>query len=317
VKTNTRGRISERWWGDAPAAGESRPPGQVWHVPALVEMTAAATGSARYRGPVRGAAVQLRSGLDKGENLARAQGHIEAAADAGAQLVVLPEATMAGFGAPTTDLVALAEELDGPFVRALCSLAASRAVTVVAGMFEVPAPPGHVYNTVVAAGPEGLLGTYRKLHLYDALGERESDRITAGDPAEGGLLVFPVGGFVAGVMNCYDLRFPEMARVLIDRGATLLLAPANWVAGPGKADVFATLARARAIESTAYLLAAAKAAPECAGHSLAVDPAGGVLAELGADEEGLATAELDPGRVADVRRAIPVLEHRRFAVVPR
>ncbi len=266
---------------------------------------------------MRVAAVQLRTDLDKAENLERALGHVAAAAEAGAELVVLPEATMAGFGEPTTDLVGLAETLDGPFVTALADAASAGRIHIVAGMFEVPAPAGHVYNTMVVLGPGGRLGAYRKLHLYDALGWRESDRIAPGDLGPSAPVVFGCGGFGVGVMNCYDLRFPELARVLVDRGATLLVEAANWVAGPGKADVFVTLARARAIESTAYLLGAAKAAPECAGHSLAVDPAGEVLGELGADDEGLVLVDMEPERVAEVRRILPVLEHRRFAVEPR
>jgi predicted amidohydrolase len=118
-------------------------------------------------------------------------------------------------------------------------------------------------------------------------------------------------------MNCYDLRFPEMARALVDRGATVLLEPANWIAGPGKADTFVTLLRARAIENTCWVVAAAKPGPECAGCSSIVDPAGLVVAQLGEDEEGTVEADLSATRVSEVREVLPVLEHRRFGVSVR
>jgi deaminated glutathione amidase len=266
---------------------------------------------------VRVAVGQFFCGFDKEANLARAVDAARRAAEQGAALLVLPEATMAGFGDGSTDLLALAEELDGPFATGLAKAAATYDVTVVAGMFEVSAAPGRVHNTVVAVGPGGPLGHYRKYHLFDALGWRESDRVAAGDPGIDEPLVFAVGGLSVGVMNCYDLRFPEMARVLVDRGATVLATPANWIAGPGKAETWATLLRARAIESTAYVVAAAKPGPECAGHSMVVDPAGVVLAELGADEDALAVADLAPERVAAVRQAVPVLANRRFVVRAR
>ncbi len=277
----------------------------------------------QYPSNVRVAAVQLASSLDKPANLRAVDRAVRQASAAGADLVVLPEATMASFGGQTTDLAPLAEPLDGPFVTALAALAADTGATVVAGMFE-PAPEpepgsgersGRVRNTVVAVGPDGLVGAYRKFHLYDALGWRESDRIAAGDPAEG-VLVFPVGDLMVGVMNCYDLRFPEMARRLVDAGATVLVEPAHWVNGPGKADTWTTLLRARAIESTAYVVAAAKPEPECTGHSMVVDPLGAVVGELRGDGDGQVVADLSAAEVTEVRRAIPVLDNRRFAVVP-
>jgi len=276
---------------------------------------------------MRAAALQITTSLDKTANLDAVDRAVRAAAAAGADMVALPEATMVSFGTPTTDLAPMAEPVDGPFVTALAALAADTGTTIVAGMFE-PAPgpgepadaaepggPGRVFNTMAAIGPDGLVGAYRKLHLYDALGWRESDRIAPGDPADDPL-VFPVGDMVVGVMNCYDLRFPEMARRLVDAGATVLVEPAHWVNGPRKADVWKTLLRARAIESTAYVVGAGKPEEECSGHSMVVDPWGTVLDELPGTGEGRAMADLTADVVAEVRRALPLLESRRFAVVP-
>jgi predicted amidohydrolase len=265
---------------------------------------------------VKVVAAQLATGLDKAANLDAALHAVHAAAADGARLLVLPEATMCAFGEPGRDLTADAEPIDGPFVKTLSTAAAEFDVTVVAGMFE-PADAGRVHNTVVAMGPQGLLGAYRKFHLYDALGWRESDRVVAGDPRREPPLLFDLGDLRFGVMNCYDLRFPEMARALADAGATVLLEPANWIAGPGKADTFVTLLRARAIENTSWVVAAAKPAPECAGCSAVVDPMGSVVAALGEADHGVVQWDLSGARVAEVREVLPVLDNRRFSVTTR
>lgn len=262
---------------------------------------------------MRAAAVQLVTTLDKEANRDLAVRAAEEAAGAGASLVVLPEATMAAFGGQTTPLRPMAETLDGPFVTSLEKVAAGTGATVVAGMFE-PADGERVFNTIVAVGPGGLVGAYRKIHLYDAFGWKESDRIAPGPASADALLVFEAGGLTIGVMNCYDLRFPEVARLLADRGADVIVEPANWIAGAGKRDAWTTLLRARAIENTAYVVAAAKPGPECAGCSMILDPAGEVCRALGADEVGTIAADLSRERIADVRRAVPVLANRRFTV---
>jgi deaminated glutathione amidase len=277
----------------------------VWHG------TAMAQGSGNA---VRAAVLQLRSGTDKAHNLARLTALVRRAAESGAELVVAPEAAMHDFGPPDLPLAPVAEPLDGPFVTGVAAVAAEAGVTVLAGMFEtVPGDDQRAFNTVVAVGPTGVVGAYRKAHLFDALGWVESDRLVAG-PAEP--LVVEVGTVRVGVMTCYDLRFPELARALCDAGATAIAVPAAWVAGPLKEDQWLTLVRARAIESTAYVVAAGQPAPGYCGRSVVVDPLGVVVAGV-ADGERVATAELDPAHVADVRRRVPSLEHRRWAVVPK
>ena len=262
--------------------------------------------------------MQLRSGSDKSANLARLVDAVRRAAGAGAGLLVAPEAAMHGYGRPTTDLAPVAEALDGPFVSGLAAVAAETGVTVVAGLFEAGAPRGRVYNTVTVVGPSGLMARYRKVHLYDALGWCESARMAPGDPAEG-LPVVAVGDLRLGVMTCFDLRFPEVARVLADGGATAVAVPAAWVAGPGKAEQWEVLLRARAIENTAYVLGAAQPEPEYTGCSMVVDPTGVVTARLGGPAEGpgaLLVADVRPDRVAEVRAGMPLLEQRRFVVRP-
>lgn len=265
---------------------------------------------------MRVAAVQLETSFDLGDNRRRVADAVSVAAGEGASLVVFPEATMCTFGDASFDLSAVAEPLDGPFVECLQASAARGDVTVVAGMFERAGEPGRAYNTAVVVGPGGLLGAYRKVHLFDALGARESDRLVPGDPGDG-LVVAEVGDLVVGVLTCYDLRFPEIARALAVRGATLLALPAHWYNGPGKARVWETLVTARAIENTCYVVAAGKPEDEAVGRSMVVDPLGEVVAALGGKDHDVLLADVSPARVSAVRTMLPLLEHRRFGVVAR
>jgi deaminated glutathione amidase len=249
---------------------------------------------------------QLGAGPDKRENLERMTRFTAQAARAGADLVLFPEAAMAG-GEPGADLTPFAEPVDGPFAAGLGEAAARHGIAVVAGIFE-PGSPERVYNTVVAFGPDGaLLGSYRKIHLYDAFGGRESDRIQPGD---GTTLVFELGGMRFGVMTCYELRFPEMARHLVERGAEVLLLPAAWVRGPLKEMHWETLARARAIENTVYVAASGQVSNRSIGLSAIFDPMGVMIVSAG-ETEGVATGGVTPERLAEVRRTNPSLAMRR------
>jgi predicted amidohydrolase len=263
---------------------------------------------------MRVAVAQFRSGEDKADNLGRLRGLIGQAAADGAQLVITPEASMHSFGEGHESLAPYAEPLGGPFVEGLAADARALGITVVAGMFEtVDDDPARAYNTVVAIGPDGgLIGRYRKLHLFDALGWTESKQLAAG-PMK--LLTFGCGDVTVGVLTCYDLRFPELSRALVDAGATMLALPSAWVAGPHKVDQWTALVHARAIENTVYVAGAAQPPPQYSGHSLVVDPFGVRLTELG-DDEGFAVADVTSSRVAEVRERMPSLQHRRFHVVP-
>jgi predicted amidohydrolase len=265
---------------------------------------------------MRVAVVQFAAGDDKPANLARLRELVAEAADAGASLVVAPEAAMHGFGDGNAPLAPVAEPLDGWFVTELRELAQSRRVTVVAGMFEpVEGDLARAYNTVVAVGADGgLLGRYRKQHLFDALGWVESKRLEPG--AAGERLTFDADDVRVGVMTCYDVRFPELGRALADDGVTLLALPAAWVAGPLKEDQWTTLVRARAIENVMYVAAADQSPPGYAGRAMVVDPFGVVVASLG-ERDGVAVADVDQARVQQCRERMPSLEHRRWRVEPR
>lgn len=263
---------------------------------------------------VQVAVAQFAAGDDKKDNIERISALVAEAAGNGAEVVVLPEYAM--FTVPVMDerFLDSAEELDGPFVTALRDLARVEGVTVVAGMNEALPGGRRISNTLLALDRHGAIAaSYRKLHLYDAFGYRESDVVRPGpiEPPR----TFGAGDLVLGLQTCYDLRFPEVTRRLVDAGASVVLVPAAWVPGPLKEDHWVTLLRARAIENTVYVAAADQNAPSGAGHSMVVDPMGVVVASVG-ERTGVATAPLSAERLAEVRARNPSLSLRRFAVVP-
>src|SRR3954464_2292906 len=264
---------------------------------------------------MRVAVAQFLAGDDTSHNLSRLGELVGQSAALGATLVVAPECAMHGFGTADTPLAPIAEPLDGPFVTGLQKCASRHGVTIVAGMFEpVEGDTARAYNTVVAVGSDGeLVGRYRKQHLFDALGWVESKRLEPGAVDE--RLVFDCGEMTVGVMTCYDVRFPELARALIDDGVDLLALPSAWVAGPLKEDQWSTLVRARAIENVMYVAAADQSPPGFAGRAMVVDPFGVVIASL-AEAEGVVVADVDPERVEQCRERMPSLGHRRWRVVP-
>ena len=250
---------------------------------------------------------QFGAGPDKAANLDRMRELTRGAAAAGASLVLFPEGAMVS-QPPDRSLAPAAERVDGPFVAALGEMARRHGIAAVAGMFESIPGDDRVYNTVVALNAAGsLIGSYRKVHLYDAFGYRESDRVRAGD---GDTLRFSIEGTVLGVQTCYDLRFPELTRHLVGRGAEVVLLPAAWVRGPLKESHWEVLLRARAIECTCYVAAAGMVSAQYCGCSMLVDPMGVPVARAG-EVEALVVGEVDPRRVASVRRTNPSLENAR------
>jgi deaminated glutathione amidase len=236
------------------------------------------------------------------------------AAARGAQVAVFPEYA-SYFVDPFDDsLAAHAEPVDGPFVAALRRIAERTGLVLCAGLLERADDARRVRNAVVAVDATGLRAVYRKLHLYDAFGQRESDWVQPGEIADP--QTFAVGGLRFGLMTCYDLRFPEVARTLADAGVDVMLVPAEWVRGPLKEHHWRTLLHARAIENTAFLAAADHPPPLGVGHSLIVDPQGVQVAAVGTGTD-VAVAHLDVGAVQRVRRVNPSLALRRFRVVPR
>jgi len=265
-----------------------------------------------YAAGMRVAMCQLPVSPDPAVNLDRVREALVGAAGRRADLAVFPEATQARFG---SDLRAIAEPLDGAFGSGLAEAARATGVALVAGVFE-PAPDGRVYNTAVAYDAMGTrVAEYRKIHLYDALGEQESAMVAPGAQP----VVADLCGVRVGFMTCYDVRFPELARALAVRGAELIVLPAAWATGLFKEEHWVTLVRARAIETTVWVAAACQVpdhsapptrAPTGVGRSMMVDPMGTVRADLG-PFPGLAVSDLDSALTKQVRAVLPSLENRR------
>lgn len=259
------------------------------------------------------AVAQFAPTSDEAANLDQIAALTGRAAERGASIVLFPEYSSYFVDPFDATLAAHAQEVDGAFTVALGTIAARHGVTVVAGLVE-RGGAGRVRNTVVAVDGDGLQAVYRKLHLYDAFGQRESDWVEAGEIAAPE--TFEVAGVRFSLMTCYDLRFPEVARVLADAGAHVVLTAAEWVRGPLKEHHWRTLLHARAIENTLYVAGADHPPPLGVGASVIVDPQGVELAGVGTGTD-VAVAFVDPGVVERVRRVNPALALRRFRVEPR
>ncbi|NUT40058.1 MAG: carbon-nitrogen hydrolase family protein [Thermoactinospora sp.] len=253
---------------------------------------------------------QIPVSPDPSVNLKRAQ---EALAHArGADLAIFPEATLTRYGTRITEL---AEPLDGPFVTGLAQAAREHGIAVIAGVFE----PGddRVHNTAVALDADGVLqAAYRKIHLFDSFGASESSLVAPGDRPT----VVELAGLRVGLITCYDIRFPELARALVDQGADLFAVIAAWGSGVLKEDHWITLVRARALENTTWTAAVGQAPnPQESsdgfgiGRSMLVDPLGVVRADLGSGA-GVQLVRIDPELTASARRTLPCLEHRVLGV---
>jgi predicted amidohydrolase len=268
---------------------------------------------------MRIALAQIQSGAEPAANLGLVEEYTRRAADAGASLVLFPEATMCRFGVP---LAPIAEPLDGSWASAVRAIAERAGIVVVAGMF-VPAEEdsadsaGRVTNTLIATGP-GVDTHYDKIHLYDAFGFTESDTIAPGHEPVMIKVDGDSGPVNVGLTLCYDVRFPELYVELAQRGAQLITVHASWGTGPGKLEQWTLLARARAVDTTGFVAAVdqaypgdelAAAGPVGVGGSLVASAVGEVLASAGADPQ-LLVSDLDLDAAQKTRETIAVLRNR-------
>ncbi|HCS61441.1 MAG TPA: hydrolase [Microbacterium sp.] len=262
--------------------------------------------------PTTVAVCQFSPTSSRADNRARIAELTADAASRGARLVVFPEYSSYFVEPMDSTLVDHSETLDGEFVQALQAAASAYDVTIIAGLVESAGE--RVHNALVAVDATGLRATYRKQHLYDAFGQTESDWIEAGALDAPQTLV--IDGLRFAMMTCYDLRFPEVARTLVDAGADVIVVPAEWVRGALKEHHWTTLLAARAIENTVYVVAADHPTPIGVGHSQIIDPQGVVIAGVGT-AEGIAVAQLSQDAITRVREVNPALRLRRYNVVPR
>ncbi|MFD6495563.1 carbon-nitrogen family hydrolase [Streptomyces sp. NPDC060188] len=237
---------------------------------------------------------------------------------AGVDLVVLPELWTTGAFA-YEEFAAEAEPLDGPTHEAMAKAASDAGVWLHAGSIPERAPSdgspsqAPLYNTSLVYSPSGeRVASYRKIHRF-GFDKGEAVLMAAGDE----LVTVALAQTTIGVATCYDLRFPELFRGLVDAGAEILVVPAGW---PERRRAHWTLlAQARAVENQSYVLACGTAGTHAgvpqAGHSIVVDPWGEVLAEAGSGEEIL-TVEFDPAKVATTREQFPALKDRMLGLEP-
>ncbi len=272
---------------------------------------------------MRIALAQISAGPEPVDNLDLVASWTARAADAGADLVLFPEATMKAFG---QSLRGVAQPLDGPWARGVGAIADRHHLVVAAGMFTPGGPDPdtgreRVRNTLLVTG-SGLTVGYDKIHLFDAFGFAESRTVAPGRAPV--LVRVPTrsGGVVpVGLSICYDVRFPTLFTALASAGALVQLVGASWQDGPGKAEQWELLCRARALDSGSWVVGCGQAvpagatpgesatAPTGAGGSVVVAPMGGVVARLGTGED-LLLADIDPELAVSTRRTLPVLANR-------
>ena len=266
------------------------------------------------------AVLQLNSTSDAERNWSAARELVERAAAAGALFVATPENT--NFLGPHSEKVRRAESLDGPTCERFAGLARNLGIHLLLGSFnERSADPGRCHNTSVLFGPDGgRLAVYRKIHLFDVdlapeARFAESETVAPGDEP----VVAATDLGCLGLTICYDIRFGELYRRLVELGAEILTVPSAFTLTTGR-DHWHPLLRARAIESQCWVLAPAQSGRhddrglrESFGHAMIVDPWGHIVA-MAPDGPGLALAEVDLGQVHRVRAAIPVADHRRTLV---
>ena len=261
----------------------------------------------------RFALVQMRSSEDKQENLDKSIGFIAEAAGKGADQVCFPEFQMAFSpgSQSAAQLTGIAETVRGSFVSKIAAAAKKNKIGVVATIYEKSGKPNHVHDTAVMISPAGKVSSvYRKLHVYNALGFKESAKLVPGKniakPAR-------TGAGSVGLLICYDLRFPELSRILTVKGAEVLVAPSAWVAGEMKEEHWQTMVKARAIENGSYVVAPDQLGNIYCGRSMAVDPFGVVLVDMD-QREGVEVVDIDKLRVQQVRKSLPLLKNRRTDV---
>ncbi len=264
---------------------------------------------------MRAAAVQLDSTADRSRNLEQTDRLVREAAGDGATLVALPERF--DLRGDDDDYARGAEPLDGPTVERMRELARELRIDLVAGSFaERREGRDKLSNTSVHVGPDGgIRAVYRKIHLFDVtVGDTEYRESDSDEPGDAAVVSEAADGTRLGLTVCYDVRFPELYRILALQGALVMTVPANFTRVTGAAH-WEVLLRSRAIENQAFVVAPAQAGEyppgmPAYGNSLIVDPWGEVLARAPGEGETFVAADLDFDRLAEVRERIPSLANR-------
>ncbi|NOZ30379.1 MAG: carbon-nitrogen hydrolase family protein [Crenarchaeota archaeon] len=250
--------------------------------------------------------IQLRARKDKEESLRTLKKLIEKAPDGG--IIAIPEYSMFDPTGLSAEVINRnAESLEGPWLTMLREQARRKGSCIVATFFEKN-QGGKAYNSIALISDEGeIAATYRKTHLFDALGYRESDVFARGEK-----LFEPVNfcGVKIGIAICFEIRFPEIFRYQVTRGAELIVIPSAWYTGPGKEEQYRFLAQTRAHENTVWIAAPILYGDYFTGRSIVVNPMGVVVSDAGYGEKTV-TVDVDLGELGPVREKLPLLELRR------
>jgi predicted amidohydrolase len=262
---------------------------------------------------VKAAIVQFKASTDKQMNLKKIISFISKASLKNATLCAFPEFMMFYTNSSQTSrqLTNLAETINGNFVSTIAKSAQENHIQVVGTFYEKSRKKDRVYDTSFVIDKSGkVISTYRKIHLYDALGFRESDKMTAGSK-----ITKPVKTSIGkvGMMICYDLRFPEMSRSLAAAGSEILVAPSAWVKGNMKEEHWITINKTRAIENGCYVIAPDQVGNIYCGRSLVVDPYGKILLDM-KKKQGIGFVDIDLNNVKQTRKVLPLLKNRRTDV---
>lgn len=241
-------------------------------------------------------------------NLQKCIKYMNQATQEGAKLLVLPESILARDINDPKLFLTEAQPLDGPFVQGLLEASKGSDLTTIFTII-IPDSDNKALNVLLAIKNGEITARYDKLHLYDAFLMQESKHINSGNEIPA---LLDIDGFKFGLMICYDVRFPELARSLALSGADAFVLPTAWLKGPQKEHHWNILNTCRALENTCYMIAVGECGPSNIGNSLVVDPLGIVITQL-SEEEQLVFSELDKSRIDSTRQKLPVLQNTRFA----
>ena len=256
------------------------------------------------------ALVQFKASVNKEENLKKIISYISKASSKKALLCAFPEFMMFYTKSSQTskELASLSETINGNFISSISKAAKENRIQVVGSFYEKSKKNNRVYDTSFVINNSGkVISTYRKIHLYDALGFKESDKMIPGSK-----ITKPIGTSIGkiGMMICYDLRFPEMSRALALAGSEVLIVPSAWVKGPMKEEHWITINKTRAIENGCYVIAPDQVGNIYCGRSLVVDPYGKVLVDM-KKKQGIIFVDIDLKKVKEIRKVLPLLKNRR------
>lgn len=256
------------------------------------------------------AVVQFKASTDKNQNLTKILNYIKTAAKKGADLCAFPEFMMfyTSSSQSAAELSKLAETINGEFVTSVANVARENSIFVIGTFYEKSKKRNRVYDTAFLVDKSGkILSTYRKIHLYDALGFKESNKLTPGSK-----IIMPTKTSLGkvGMMICYDLRFPEMSRILASSGSEILVAPSAWVKGDMKEEHWLTINKTRAIENGCYVVAPDQVGNIYCGRSIVVDPYGKILLDM-KKRQGIGIVNISLDKVNKTRKVLPLLKNRR------